>query len=97
MIMADGRKNNGGNKNAGRKPKAEELKAAKYGLDAITKIYGSVDKYWQFIAKESKESYPHLKLIHEYIYGKAKEKIDITSDGDKINAIFNIDFLENKE
>jgi len=82
--MADGRRNNGGNKNAGRKPKAEELKAAKMGIEAITKVYGSVDEYWEFIASQSMESFPHMKLIHEYTYGKVTEKKDIILDSNII-------------
>jgi len=85
--MADGRKNNGGNKNAGRKPKAEELRLIKLGTDAINAVYGSEDKYWLHIAKESKKSIHHLKLLCDYVYGKPKEtkSIDHTSDGEKIS------------
>jgi hypothetical protein len=77
--MEDGRKNNGGNKSAGRKPKAEEEKVRKLGIDAIIKVYGSVAKYYQHIATESKESFPHLKLLQEYVYGKPKETIENTN------------------
>ena len=82
--MSDGRKSNGGHKNSGRKSKAEELKAAELGTDAIVSVYGSLSKYWKHIAKESKDSFPHLKLIHEYIYGQAQQKIDHTSKGEII-------------
>lgn len=75
--MADGRKNNGGHKNSGRKSKAEELKVLDQGLNAIKKVYGSVETYWENIAEQSKESFPHLKLIHEHVYGKARETQDI--------------------
>jgi len=77
MENVDKRKFNGGNKNAGRKSKAEELKVRKLGIDAITEIYGSVEKYYQHIAKESKDSFPHLKLLQEYVFGKPKETIAI--------------------
>ena len=74
-------KHGGKREGAGRKTKADEDKVRKLGIDAIERVYGSVDKYWQHIAAESKESFPHLKLIHEYIYGKAKEikEIEITN------------------
>lgn len=73
----DGRVNNGGaRKGAGRKPKAEEEKIRKLGLDAITEVYGSLQDYYIHIAKESKDSFPHLKLLQEYVFGKPKETIE---------------------
>lgn len=78
MKKADGRKNNGGNKNAGRKTKSEELKVQKLGLDAIKEVYGSIEDYYKFIAKESMDSFPHLKLLQEYVFGKPKETIEQT-------------------
>ncbi len=82
----DGRKNNKGTvgNNGGRQSKADELKAAKLGQDALIKVYGSVEKYWTFIAIQSKESVPHLKLIHEYVYGLPKQSMDLTSGGETI-------------
>jgi hypothetical protein len=73
----DKRKNNGGHKTAGRKSKAEELSLVKLGTDAIESVYGSQAKYWEHVAKESKESMAHLKLLSEYVYGKPKETKDI--------------------
>lgn len=62
--------------NAGRKSKSDELKVRKLGIDAIESVYGSVEDYYKFIARESKESYPHLKLLQEYVFGKPKETVD---------------------
>ena len=73
----DKRKNNGGHKTAGRKSKAEELDLIKLGTEAIESVYGSQSEYWKHIAKESKESMPHLKMLSEYVYGKPKETKDI--------------------
>jgi len=71
-------KDNGGKREgAGRKSKAEELKLVELGTNAIEAVYGSQDKYWEHIAKESKDSMPHLKLLSEYVYGKPKESKDI--------------------
>lgn len=81
----DNRKNNGGNKNAGRKPKAEEIKMIELGENAIIEVYGSIEAYWKHIAIESKDSLQHLKLIQEYVYGKPKERKDITTNGNDIN------------
>ena len=75
----DGRKNNGGNKNAGRKPKADEqqlieklsplepaaLSALKEGLED--------EQAWA------------VKLFMEYRYGKPKQIIEqINKDGGKV-------------
>jgi hypothetical protein len=71
-------KNNrgGAREGAGRKTKAEELKVQRLGLDAIESVYGSIEKYYIHIAKESKDSFPHLKLLQEYVFGKPKETIE---------------------
>lgn len=77
----DGRKNNGGARpNAGRKPKADEEKVRRLGLNAIKEVYGSVEDYYKHIATESKESFPHLKLLQEYVFGKPKETVDINTN-----------------
>ena len=86
--MSDGRKNNGGHHtNGGRKPKAEEIQMVELGNNAIIEVYGSIENYWKHIAKQSKESLPHLKLLQEYVYGKPKEKKDITTNGNDINIL----------
>ncbi len=74
--MADGRKNNGGaRKGAGRPRKAKEEHIKRLGIEAIEKVYGSVSDYYYHIAKQSKESFPHLKLLQEYVYGKAPDVV----------------------
>ena len=84
----DKRKNNGGARpNAGRKPKVEEEKVRKLGLDAIERVYGSIEEYYEFIATESKTSFPHLKLLQEYVFGKPKESIDHTTNGENLNPV----------
>ena len=50
MKKEDGRKNNGGNKNAGRKPKADEIKVTEE-MDAVL-IPKAV---WQALAEKVKE------------------------------------------
>ena len=58
---------------AGRPTKAEELKAAAKGIEAINKVYGSETKYWEFIATKAVESFAHLSLLHQYVYGRPVE------------------------
>ena len=81
----DGRANNGGARaGAGRKSKAKEEQVRRLGIDAIEKVYGSVESYYEHIAKESKESFPHLKLLQEYVFGKPKEIVQIEGDDEDV-------------
>lgn len=72
------KKHGGKREGAGRKPKADEEKVRKQCEDAIIKVYGSVSKYYEHLAMESKDSFPHFKLLQEYYVGKPKETKDIT-------------------
>jgi len=81
--MEDKRKQNGGHSTKPIKPddkrlltKAEDLRLYDIGISAIESEYGSQQKYWNHIAKESKDSINHLKLLTEYIYGKPKQEIN---------------------
>ena len=79
-------KHGGARSGAGRKTKASEEQVRRLGLDAIENVYGSIEKYYIHIAKESMESFPHLKLLQEYVFGKPKEVIEvIKEDEDEIN------------
>ena len=86
-------KRGGAREGAGRKTKAEELKVQKLGLDAIESVYGSIEKYYIHIAKESKDSFPHLKLLQEYVFGKPKETIETTHNINDFNIkeLFKVD------
>ena len=86
-------KRGGARDGAGRKTKAEELKVQRLGLDAIESVYGSVEKYYIHIAKESKDSFPHLKLLQEYVFGKPKETIETTHNINDFNIkeLFKVD------
>ena len=79
-------KHGGVRSGAGRKTKANEEQVRRLGLDAIEKVYGSIEKYYIHIAKESQDSFPHLKLLQEYVFGKPKEVIEvIKEDEDEVN------------
>lgn len=73
----DGRTNNGALKGVsrgqGRPPKAREKKLGNYALGAMKKVFGSEEKAWLELAKQSKDSFPHMRLLWEYKYGKPKE------------------------
>lgn len=70
----------GARPNAGRKRKADEEKIRRLGETAIVSVYGSIEKYYEFIAKQSKQSFPHLKLLQEYVFGKPTERIVIDDE-----------------
>ena len=82
--MADGRKNNGGNKNAGRKPKVDELKFISK-LDNIIDSEDAIKKLKEFIENDN---FPALKLYLEYRFGKPKEVVE------NINHNFNGELTE---
>ena len=75
----DGRVNNGGHSNGGRKPKAEEQKLIErlqpFESDAIKALKKAVleGQSWA------------VKMYFEYKYGKAKESKDITTNGQSLN------------
>lgn len=71
--------NRGGKrKGAGRKPKAEEDKIRGLCLAAMEEVYGSEEGAWLYIARKSQDSFPHLRLMMEYMYGKPKERQEIS-------------------
>ena len=79
-------KRGGKREGAGRPTKAKEEQVRRLGLNAIEKVYGSIEEYYEFIAKESKDSFPHLKLLQEYVFGKPKEIIEVkTEEVDEID------------
>jgi hypothetical protein len=77
----DGRRNNGGNKNAGRKPKAEEAKL----IERLDNIINR-DEVIEMLGKKIKDGDQRaMTLYFNYRYGKPKESVDITSEGFNIN------------
>lgn len=75
--MAGKKGNSGGaRKGAGRKPKADEDRVRTLSIGAIKKVFGSEEEGWLHIAKQAKESFPHLKMLYEYSYGKPKETVE---------------------
>lgn len=65
--------------NAGRKSKNQEIKL----IERLTPL---ADYAFEALEKGLKEQSPfYVKLWFEYFYGKPKQQIDHTSDGEKIN------------
>jgi hypothetical protein len=81
--MADGRKNNGGHKTAGRKPKADEMRIR----DMVSPyIDGTIEKVANIMnnAKRESDQLAAAKLLLEYYFGKPKQQTDITTNGESI-------------
>ena len=69
--MADGRKNNGGNKNAGRKPKADEQKLIEKLSPLEDVAYNALER-----ALKGDEGWA-VKLFMEYRYGRPQQKLEV--------------------
>lgn len=75
--MEDNKTPKGGRREgAGRKPKADEEKIKNFALNAMVEVFGSEEEAWQSLSQQAKDSFPHLKLLFEYRYGKPKERIE---------------------
>ena len=77
----DNRKNNGGHKTAGRKPKSDEKKLIER-LDAIIDQEEVVEILHRKIQEGDQRA---LTLYFNYRYGKPKESVNLTSEGFNIN------------
>jgi len=94
--MADGRKNNGGHKNSGRKTRADEIKLIEQ-MDAVL-----IPKHvWQALAHKVEEGDGQcIKTWLSYRYGMPKQQIENTNLNvnpemtDKEKQDFKKDFLK---
>jgi len=87
LRKTDGRRNNGrvkGQTNIQKSSatpaainKAKKDRSKLYAQNAMAEAFGSEEEAWVHLAKMAKESFPHMKLLFEYKYGKAGENIDI--------------------
>jgi hypothetical protein len=70
---------------AGRPTKADEAKAKYLAIKAIIAKYGSEEKGFAELLKTGEPSL--VKWVFEHGYGKPIEKVDVTSDGEKIGGV----------
>ena len=83
-------KRGGARDGAGRKPKAEEQKLIEKLSPLEPKAYQALEN-----AIEDDQSWA-VKIFFEYMYGRPKQAVDITSGGEKMQQpIISIDPLEN--
>jgi hypothetical protein len=84
----DKRKNNGGHSNGGRKPKAEEQKL----IEKLTPLVGKAYKALETGLNQD-QSWA-VKLYFEYMYGKPRQSVDVTTNGESIKQqIISVDPL----
>ena len=75
----DGRRNNGGHKTAGRKPKAEEQKL----IERLTPLE---DEAFKALEEGIKSGHNWaVKLYFEYRYGKPTHSVDVSSNQQEIS------------
>jgi len=53
---------------------AKRKRVGIYALNAMAKVFGSEEEAWESLAQQAKQSFPHLKLLFEYKYGKPLDK-----------------------
>jgi len=102
----DGRKNNGRkrgekvNKPITATPsalnKAKKDRVHIYALNAMKEVFGSEEKAWESLAEKAKDSFPHLKLLFEYKYGKP-EDVGLNEGKPKVNINIKNLFAGNQE
>ena len=79
----DGRKNNGGHKNAGRKSKAEEIQM-------IERLSPLEPKAFEALEKGIEEgNFKYVQMFYNYYAGKPKETKDISITSEQ--PLFNLD------
>jgi len=89
--MEDGRKNNGGNKNAGRKPKADEIKLIE-SMDAIT----VPENVWRALYLKVEEGdVQAIKTWLSYRFGMPKQTVEnnskVTIDNFNLKDVISFD------
>lgn len=79
--MEDKRKNNGGHKTAGRKPKVDEQKVNTLFVNALKELYNTEtddEAKKTFVKNTLMDSQRGQIFIAEHIFGKPKETVETT-------------------
>lgn len=95
-MKEDRRKYNGGNKNAGRKPKADEEKVNNIMIEALKEFYKKDvdDDAKKELVKTLLESQRGQIFVSEHIFGKPKERVEATHNVTNFNLKDIIKFKE---
>lgn len=79
-MAEDKRKFNGGHKTAGRKAKADEQKL----IEKLTPLQPAAHAA---LTSALEDNQPWaVKLFFEYFYGKPRQQVDVTSNGETVNT-----------
>lgn len=81
----DGRRNNGGHKTAGRKPKAKEIELIER-IDSLGDPNEAIKKLYELVEERNIKA---VELLLAYRFGKPKQQTDITSNGNTLSE-FNL-------
>ena len=68
---------------------AKKNRISTYSVNAIKEVFGSEQEALAMLAEQAKDSFPHLKLLLEYAYGKAGEQVDNSNKGRKVAPVIN--------
>ena len=107
VKATDGRRNNGRKKGdkISKKPvmatpsavnEAKKNRVGIYALNAMRKVFGSEEEAWASLAEQAKDSFPHMKLLFEYKYGKPDES-RLGGEKSKVNINIKNLFAGNQE
>lgn len=77
----DGRKNNGGHKTAGRKPKSDEIQL----IESLDKHIEQEEVFEVLYGLIKEGNIRAIQLYMNYRHGKPKESVTLSSDGLNIN------------
>jgi len=108
MKATDGRKNNGRKKgdtykhlqpikatpSALNQAKKDRIQLS--AMNAIVKEFGSEQAFWDHIAMQARDSFPHLKFLAEYKYGKPEDQLH-NAEKPKVNINIKNLFTGNQE
>jgi hypothetical protein len=99
--MEDKRKNNGGHKTAGRKPKVDEQKVNTLFVNALKELYNTEtddEAKKNFVKYTLMDSQRGQIFIAEHIFGKPKETVETTHNINNfdIKELFKFDKNGNK-
>ena len=73
----------GSRRGAGRKPKADEIKLIEQ-MDAIAAPSEAWAALWGKVQEGDTQA---IKTWLEYRFGKPKQQLDVTTDGEKLNSV----------
>lgn len=106
LKKTDGRRNNGRKKGEtyvkkitatpSAINKAKKDRSKLHAQNAMIETFGSEEAAWVHLAELAKDSFPHMKMLFEYKYGKAGDNLDAGS-AKKMNINIKNLFTGNQE